>query len=109
MPANVQSRVARATPHVISSALCLLLLLFCSATTLAANEDRLSEPFPRGGFEGRIEFWKQIFTRYGERDVVFHDQGDLRLIYEVVSFEKSARSDAAEALRRSVPRRGNRR
>ncbi|HXK61612.1 MAG TPA: transglycosylase SLT domain-containing protein [Acidobacteriota bacterium] len=43
--------------------------------------DRL---FPSAGLEDRIGFWKMIFTRYGQDEVVIHDRNDFRLIYKIV-------------------------
>lgn len=78
------------------------LFLLLPASLLAAGSFSLSQTsnlFPSKGFEDKIEFWKSIFTRYGEREVVFHDQDDLRLIYEVVRFDKAIRGDQAESRR----------
>jgi membrane-bound lytic murein transglycosylase D len=36
------------------------------------------------GLEGAVEFWKQIFTRYGASEVVFLDPGDHGRIYSVL-------------------------
>ena len=36
------------------------------------------------GLEGAVEFWKQIFTRYGASEVVFFDPGDHGRIYTVL-------------------------
>ena len=104
MRTNIQSGQVGTPPRLVSNALRLFLALVLSSGPLSANESSLSELFPRRGLEGRIEFWKQIFTKYGERDVVIHDQNDLRLIYEVVSFDTAPRSDAREALRQKQQR-----
>lgn len=73
-------------------------LLF-SSSLLGANSfslDRISGSFPSKGFEDKIEFWKTIFTHYGEREVLIHDQNDVRLIYEVVRFARGVRNDDFE-------------
>lgn len=60
---------------------------------------QVSELFPSAGFEAEIHFWRQMFTRYGEKQVVFHDRRDLRLIYEVVHFDRGIADDPEEAER----------
>jgi membrane-bound lytic murein transglycosylase D len=70
-----------------------------TASATSTESSNTAVLFPSKGYEDRIAFWEQIFTTYGERDVVFHDKEDLRLVYEVVSFEQAAGSDVSEALR----------
>ena len=73
-------------------------LLF-SSSLLAAGSfslDQISSSFPSKGFEDEVEFWKAIFTEYGDREVLIHDQNDVRLIYEVVRFAKGVRDDDVE-------------
>ena len=48
-----------------------------------------------------IAFWKKMFTGYRETQVVFHDQRDLRMVYEVVEFTRGIRDDKEEAERQS--------
>jgi membrane-bound lytic murein transglycosylase D len=38
---------------------------------------------PSQGLENRIEFWKKVYTQYGENDVVIHDRIHVNLIYDV--------------------------
>jgi membrane-bound lytic murein transglycosylase D len=38
---------------------------------------------PSQGLENRIEFWKKVYTQYGENDVVIHDKIHVNLIYDV--------------------------
>lgn len=40
------------------------------------------------GLENAFEFWKQVFTRYGAADVVFHDRRDPLKIYSVLYIEE---------------------
>jgi len=47
------------------------------------------------GLEGAVEFWKQIFTRYGSGEVVFFDPFDHGKIYSVLSVPES---DEARAM-----------
>jgi membrane-bound lytic murein transglycosylase D len=44
-------------------------------------------PFPTGGLEARIEFWKSVFTHYGADDIVIHDRLRVNLIYAVANDE----------------------
>ena len=73
-------------------------LLFSSSLLGAGSFslDEISSSFPSKGFEDQIEFWKTIFTDYGDRDVLIHDQNDVRLIYEVVRFARGVRDDGVE-------------
>ena len=41
------------------------------------------------GLENAVEFWKQVFTRYGANDVIFHDRQEPFKVYKVVSIEDS--------------------
>lgn len=73
-------------------------LLF-STSLLGAGSfslDQISSSFPSKGFEDKIEFWKSIFTHYGDREVLIHDQNDVRLVYEVVRFARGVRNDDFE-------------
>lgn len=80
-----------------------ILLLFFLSPLAGAQEfslQQVADLFPSEGLEDRIEFWKLIFTRYGEKDFVFHDIDDLGLIYRVVSLDEApAKGDAAAARR----------
>lgn len=41
------------------------------------------------GLEGAVEFWKQIFTRYGANDVILVDRNDPQKIFKILSIEDS--------------------
>jgi membrane-bound lytic murein transglycosylase D len=41
--------------------------------------------FPTDGLEQRIDFWKQVFTKYGADDVIVHDRFYVNLIYAVAT------------------------
>jgi len=41
--------------------------------------------FPADGLESRIDFWKQVFTKYGADDVIVHDRFHVNLIYAVAT------------------------
>lgn len=75
--------------RMLRSFWCLSFLwLFLAATVQAQteNDEAFTRLFPSRGVEHRVDFWKQIFTRYGENDLILHDRDDLRLVYRVVSF-----------------------
>ncbi len=80
---------------------CFLLLILCTAPLLAGGFqlEQISSVFESTGFEDQIDFWVQIYTRYGETDVVFHDRRDLRLIYDVMTVDRAPGQDRAEAKR----------
>lgn len=40
--------------------------------------------FTNKGVEERVEFWKKVYTQYGEDDVIVHDRIRVNLIYDVV-------------------------
>jgi membrane-bound lytic murein transglycosylase D len=48
---------------------------------------------PVQGLESRIEFWKKVYTQYGEDDVIIHDRVHPNLIYDVAS-----RADQAQKI-----------
>src|SRR5262245_66492198 len=52
---------------------------------------------PNQGLEDRIEFWKKVYTQYGQDDVVIDDRIRVNLIYDVaVRGEHEARVEAVE-------------
>ena len=54
------------------------LLALTSPAFAAANPE-----FPIQGLERRVEFWKKVYTQYGENDVIIHDRIHPNLIYDV--------------------------
>src|SRR6185436_1660408 len=40
---------------------------------------------PSQGLENRIDFWKKVYTLYGENDVIIHDRINVNLIYDVAA------------------------
>jgi membrane-bound lytic murein transglycosylase D len=65
----------------LGAALIFVLLTTIFERALAAE----SSEFPvLPGLEGAVEFWKQIFTRYGAGEVVFFDPSDHGKIYSVL-------------------------
>ncbi len=83
--------------------LCVVFLqLIGSANAEQQNRfslDEIADRFPSEGFEHEIVFWKGIFVEYGERDILFHDKTDLRLVYRKLSLERGIKDDPAEAKR----------
>jgi membrane-bound lytic murein transglycosylase D len=55
--------------------------------TLALAVPALATPgeLPSQGLESRIEFWKKVYTQYGENDVIIHDRIHVNLIYDVAA------------------------
>src|SRR5262247_550574 len=52
---------------------------------------------PNQGLEDRIEFWKKVYTQYGQDDVIVHDRFRVNLIYDVaIRGEQEAKVDAVE-------------
>src|SRR6266850_8439789 len=58
----------------------IVAVLALAAPALAERLD-----FPSDGLESRIEFWKKVYTQYGERDVIIHDRIHVNIIYDVAS------------------------
>jgi membrane-bound lytic murein transglycosylase D len=86
----------------ISKLLILFFLLATASPPFFQNSVEADQLFPSEGYEDQIEFWKLVFAQYGEKDVIFHDSRDLRLIYEVMSFQERAAGNPAEAKRQAA-------
>jgi len=52
-----------------------------------------SAELPVQGLESRVDFWKKVYTQYGENDVIIHDRVHPNLIYDIAS-----RSDQTEKI-----------
>jgi membrane-bound lytic murein transglycosylase D len=63
----------------------LLFLIF--ATWWLAVPVSAQTAFPSDGLERRVDFWKQVFTKYGADDVIVHDRFHVNLIYAVATGE----------------------
>ena len=61
-------------PRVIVAALALAAPAFAERLELPAH-----------GLESRVEFWKKVYTKYGEDDVIIHDRVNVNLIYDVAA------------------------
>ncbi len=57
--------------------------LFVALLALAVPAFAGSAELPSRGLEDRIEFWKKVYTQYGEDDVIIHDRIRVNLIYDV--------------------------
>src|SRR5437762_12384192 len=62
---------------------------------LAAPVFAESAELPVQGLESRIEFWKKVYTQYGENDVIIHDRIHVNLIYDVAARGEQASKIAA--------------
>ena len=60
---------------------------------LAAPAFARAADLPVQGLESRIDFWKKVYTQYGEDDVIIHDRVHPNLIYDV-----AARGDQAQRI-----------
>jgi membrane-bound lytic murein transglycosylase D len=59
------------------------LQVFFAVLILTAPAFAVSPELPSLGLEDRIDFWKKVFTIYGEDDVIIHDRFHVNLIYDV--------------------------
>ena len=56
-----------------------------------------SVELPSEGLESRIEFWKKVYTQYGQDDVIIHDRVHVNLIYDVAAKgEQASKVSAVE-------------
>src|ERR1700752_3340653 len=55
--------------------------LFSMVSSAFAANPELSNT----GLEQRVDFWKKVYTQYGENDLVIHDLFHVNLIYDVAS------------------------
>ena len=81
--------------------LSLCAICFAAETGASFKLADIADQFPSKGFEVEIAFWKKMFAEYRETQVIFHDRGDLRVVYEVVEFTRGVRDDKEEAKRQS--------
>lgn len=64
-----------------------LLMLVCDASVAQTNSYPTAL-FPTAEIlKPNVEFWKNIYARYSERDVVIHDSEDLSIVYEVINLD----------------------
>jgi peptidoglycan lytic transglycosylase D len=54
---------------------------------------------PKQGLENRIDFWKKVYTQYGENDVIIHDRVHVNVIYDVAARgEQAAKITAVQQI-----------
>jgi membrane-bound lytic murein transglycosylase D len=72
--------------------------LFVAILALATPVFAGSAEMPSVGLEDRIEFWKKVYTLYGQNDVIIHDRIRVSLIYDVaVRGEHQAKVEAVRS------------
>ncbi|MCG8604894.1 transglycosylase SLT domain-containing protein [bacterium] len=70
----------------LSVLLCLNLCFI--GTVVAQSNSTYDELFPMPEIiEPNVEFWKNIYARYSENEVVIHDSEDLEIVYQVVNLK----------------------
>jgi membrane-bound lytic murein transglycosylase D len=75
--------------------LLFFILLAINIRTTEAENSFYTAPeniFPRRGLEDRINFWKGIFTKYGEKKVFFNYRDFPWFVYSVVDYEKKSQT-----------------
>ena len=82
--------------------------LFVAVLAFAAPAFAGSVELPAQGLEGRIEFWKKVYTQYSQDDVIIHDRIRVNLIYDVAARgEQESKLDAVQEaldeIRAAVP------
>src|SRR5262249_18075423 len=61
-------------------ALPVVVLFSMVSSALAANPE-----LSNTGLEQRVDFWKKVYTQYGENDLIIHDLFHVNLIYGVAT------------------------
>src|SRR5213592_4526710 len=64
-----------------------------AAPAAPAFPERLD--LPTQGLESRVEFWKKVYTQYGEDDVIIHDRIRVNIIYDVATRDDQTEKIAA--------------
>ncbi len=66
----------------------LAFILFAAETVSAQVTTASRDAFPLPEvLKPNVEFWKNVYARYSEREVVIHDSRELHLVYEVVHLD----------------------
>jgi len=82
----------RTTLQLVLSLLSVLALL--PANSRAQQEPAYQNPFPLpAGLESSVEFWKKVFSEYGQAQLIYFDPNDPAKIYEVVEVGEESRSN----------------
>jgi len=45
------------------------------------------------GFQSRVQFWTQVYSKYTSEDAIFHDSQNLSIVYKVVDLRPITQSD----------------
>jgi len=96
--------------RIFAQAFCTLLVLL-TFQPVAAAQPAAESAKPRlqirppgfsvsGEIQGRIDFWKLIFTRYGENHLVFHHREHPEIIYSVLDMEEFKQKFSGKELAR---------
>ncbi len=66
----------------------LLLFLFATGASVAQTNNYSTDLFPTPEvLKPNVEFWKNIYAKYSESEVVIHDSRELNIVYEVVNLK----------------------
>jgi membrane-bound lytic murein transglycosylase D len=77
----------------------VFLSLFAAVSAASAANPQLSSE----GLEQRVDFWKKVYTQYGEDDVIIHDLFHVNLIYDVATdADAKSRTTAVKATLREI-------
>src|SRR5262245_63219698 len=69
--------------------------LIFALMTLASPAIAERAELPSDGLQSRIDFWKKVYTQYGEDDVIIHDRIRVNLIYDVATRDEKESKIAA--------------
>lgn len=62
-----------------------LIAFFCASNSYSQQVGKIYTP---KGLEGKVEFWKLIFARYGKHHRIFHNRKYPEVIYSVIDFSE---------------------
>ena len=86
----------------ISLSVLLGLLSWISLSSMGVHTARAREPFPvLPGLETTVQFWKQVFTKYGKSQIIFFDPTNPTRIYQVVEAGEGRRARRQIRIQRS--------
>src|SRR4026209_1131992 len=77
----------------------VLIGLFATVSSAFATNPELSS----AGLEQRVDFWKKVYTQYGQDDIIIHDLYLVNLIYDVANDDDvRSKTAAAQATLREI-------
>ena len=77
----------------------VLIGLFATVSSAFAANPELSS----AGLEQRVDFWKKVYTQYGQDDIIIHDLYRVNLIYDVANDDDiRSKTAAAQATLREI-------